>query len=248
MVDNKIDSLRKLMGPLAGDEEMKVSLFVVSKKSPRLKMLDLNSQLSPEKRADKLHKWAQGHRLVAVIERGDQVFAHANAKFAAQLEQQEDLTINGKKVSSVNALSDAEYEQLAFVDAAFEEFVLQISKEQEPKEEKALEKSSSSRNAVRQFLASHHLLSDETYMAHLLAMMVNLPDNIILKCLKKMSESRREIEERRKEDQRKRDILEDAIKQDVLKQEIVKEEIAGQELKVENIESDAARVNHTRGG
>lgn len=243
MADNKIDSLRKLMGPLAGDEEMNISLFIVSKKSPRLKKLDLNSQLSPKERSEKLHKWAQGHRLVAVIEMGDQVFAHANAKFAAQLENQEDLTINGKKVSSVNALSDAEYEQLSIIDAAFEEFV-QNSKSDES--EKSLENTSSTRKAIRQFFAARNLVSDETYMAHFLAMISNLPDKIILKCLKMMSESRREVEERRKEDQKKKDILQDAINKEILQQEVVKREIAGQQLKVENIAADAARVNKTR--
>src|SRR5436309_488931 len=92
--------LEKIMGPIAaGEQEVKVSLFIASKKDPRLKKLDLDPSLSPAQRAEKLRKWAQDHRFVAVIEMGDKVFAHAHAKYAEQLKNQQDLAIDGKKVS-----------------------------------------------------------------------------------------------------------------------------------------------------
>lgn len=244
----KINDLKRLMGPMegqvVGQEEMIVSLFIVSKKSPRLKMLDLSSRLNLDERTKKLHKWAQDHRLVAVIEKGDQVFAHANAKYANQLQNQQDLTINGKKVSSVTALSDEEYDQLAIVDAAFEEYVLQ-----NPEEKKSAksEKDSSAHSAVREFLASNSLLSDQIHMAHLFSKMQNLPDQIILNCLKKMNESRREIEKQRREDQKKQDILKDEINKGIRKEEILKGEIKGQGLKGMILTENDERVNRTRG-
>ncbi len=250
MGGEKINDLKKLMGPLVGQvvgqEEMIVSLFIVSKKSPRLKMLDLSSKLNSDERSKKLHKWAQDHRLVAVIEKGDQVFAHANAKYANQLQSQQDLTINGKKVTSVNALSDEEYDQLAIVDAAFEEYVLHNPPVEEKKNAKP-QNDSTAHSAIREFLASNSLLSDQIHMAYLFSKMKNLPDQIILNCLVKMTESRREIEKQRKVDQRKQDILQDEIKKGIRKEEIVKGEIKGQDLKGSILSENEERVNRTRG-
>lgn len=238
MALDKLD-ISKIMGPVEGNSKMTVSLFVVSSKSPRLKMLDLNSPLSAEKRAEKLRKWAEGHRLVAVIEAGDQVFAHANERFAAQLAQQHDLSINGKKVT-VKALSDEQYEQLALVDAAFEEYV-----KQHPIDEAKdlVEKSPDSQHEIRQYLATHRLVSDQTFVAYLVAKMQNLSDEIILNCLRKMAESNREVARRRKEAEKKREILKEAIEREILKEEILTYEIKQDELR-----ADAARINRTRGG
>ena len=79
--------LAGIIGSIEGTGEVTVSLFIMLSKSSRLKKLDLDPNLSREERAEKLHKYAQQHRFVAVIEKGDQVFAHAHAEHAEKLRQ-----------------------------------------------------------------------------------------------------------------------------------------------------------------
>lgn len=229
--------LEKMMGPMA-EGEVNVSLFVVSAKHPRLKKLDLDPHLSPEKRAEKLHKWAQQHRFVAVIEIGDQMFAHTHANYADKLQGIEELSIGGKKVT-IKALTDEEAEQLSSVGEAFEQYVLDEAKE----EEKPAEASDVQiRSEARQFLATQKLVSDQMHMNFVIASMQNVPGKVILDCLRLFSEARREAEKQKKEDQRRADIKEEVIRKDILKREI-----KTQVLKGEQLEQQQEHIDQTRG-
>lgn len=237
--------IEKIIGPMAVTEgEINVSLFIVSAKQPRLKKLNLDPQLSPEKRAEKLHKWAQQHRFVAVIEIGDQMFAHANADHAEKLQGIQDLSINGKKVT-VKALTDEESEQLSAFGEAFEQYVLdEAAAENKPTEAPDVQ----IRFAARQFLASQKLVSDEMQMNYVIAAMKNIPGQVILNCLQKMSEARREADKQKKEDDRRYDIKEQQIKKDILKREITKGEVNAQESKEDRLEQHLKHQVTVHGG
>lgn len=237
-LDRKI--IENIMGPIGEGQQVNVSLFIVSAKHPRLKKLDLDPHLSPEARAKKLHKWAQEHRFVAVIAMGDKVFAHANADYAAKLQGMKDLSIDGKKVS-VKELTAEESDQLSSVGEAFEQYLLQESEEEEAagKPEKAVLEPG--RFEVRQFLSSQKLVSDQMHMDYVIASMQNVPGQVILNCLRQMSEARREAEKEKKEDEKRSDIKGQQIKKEILKREIIEGEIKGSQLK-----QDAVRVNKIR--
>src|SRR5262245_17108886 len=136
MGEIKKAAIEQFMGPIAEDQfNVKVSLFVVSTKNQRLKQINLD-HLSPDERAAKLHKWGKDHRYVAVIEMGDMIFAHTHAKHAEQLQQIEDLSLDGKKIT-VKALTDEDAARLSAVGEAFEEHAQQGIESVEEEEEKA---------------------------------------------------------------------------------------------------------------
>jgi hypothetical protein len=239
--------LEKIMGPIVeGDQEIKVSLFIASKKNPRLKKLNLEKAISPEDRAAKLHKWAQDNRFVAVIEMGDKVFAHAHANVAERLGKQ-DLAIDGKKVS-VKALSEEESKQLSIVGEAFEEFVLQVPEEKEEKEnkEEAHAQYTGSISSIRQYLAESRLVSDQMHMHYLIARMQNIPGEVILDCLRRFNEALREEKKRKEENDKYFAIKEREIEKAIRRGEITKEEIKSQIGKQEAVAEDARRVRRTR--
>jgi hypothetical protein len=240
--------LEKIMGPIAeGDKEIKISLFIVSKKDPRLKKLDLNPNLSPEQRAEKLHKWAKDHRFVAVIEMGDQVFAHVHAKYVKQLENREDLSIEGKKIA-VKALTDEEASQLSTVGATFEEYLLKkpeekIEKEKSEEKERDLDPYL---YTSRQFLAVTTLISDQMQMSRVIARMQNIPGEVILACLKRFEQARREEEIQKEEDAKHARIIETEIDKAVSRSEIKTNQIENQTQTHLTMVEETERLNQTR--
>lgn len=237
----------KIMGnSLTGnDSEMKISLFIVSKKDPRLKKLELG-KLNREQRAEKLHKWAQDYRFVAVIEMGDTIFAHTHAKFAEQLGQKE-ISIEGKKVT-VKSLSDEEANQLSIVGQTFEEYVLKESEEEKTEgKDSSKEHMSAFRSTIRQYFAENRLVSDQMWMKHVIARMENIPGQIILECLRRIDEARREQEKQKAADEKYFDIKKQDIKKTILKEEVTKESIATQALNQDAISEHLDQTDFIRG-
>lgn len=239
----------KIMGPIAESEDLKVSLFIVSKKDPRLKKLNLDPTLAPEKRAAKLRQWAEEQRFVAVIEMGDKVFAHANEKFAQQLEKQQDLSIEGKKVA-VKTLTDDESEKLSLLGENFEDYLLTEVDESEAKEEgkhKEVSAFVDSRYQLREYLALNRLISDKIYMDHVIARMENVPGEVILNCLKRFEEARREDQRQKEADEKHHRIKDQEIQKSILKEEIKQGEIKNTQKKHETLSQSEKRVKRTRG-
>ncbi len=210
-MDIKPESIEKILGPMATSEgeAIKVSLYIVSTKWPRLKKLDL-SNLNPEERAAKLKKWAEGNRFVAVVEMGDRVFAYANAEFAEKLQKQHDLSLDGKRVA-VTDLSEDAYKYLSTIGEAFEDYLLNTPQEEQftaiVTKEKQTEEKDQNLPPIRQYLAGKRLLSDQLYMIDaLIAKMENIPHKVILSCLQRMNEIQREIAERQREDEEEREM------------------------------------------
>lgn len=238
----KIEAMNQILSPLGlQGSDIAVSLFIVSKRAPRLKRLDLG-ELSSDEKVTKLRKWAQDNRFVAVVERGEVAYALASPQFAESLQNQPDLSINGKKVA-VKALTETEVERLSSIGEAFEE-CLKVSPEeelQEESEDRSKEQQEAvSRQQLREYLARAALLSDAIKMDYLILQMQNIPEKIKLAFLRKMQEMNRLIERRKKEDDlreeaRNADIRRDDLRSRVRKEDIVKEEVKGQSAKLEQV-------------
>lgn len=241
MLEINQKALDKVIGSMAGEGVFNVSLFIVSAKHPRLKKLDLD-QLSPGERAKKLQKWAEEHRFVAVIEKGDQIFAHTHAAYAEKLQGMydlSDLSIERKKVTVI-ALTDEEY------DSSFGGVLLQS--EEEKKSSQASHDLVQGQVEARQFLEDHKpLLGTQLQRNFVIASMLKV-GQIILNCMRQMSEARREIEEQRKEDDKHNAIIQQGIKKDILKREITKGEIEKKELQAGQLAQDVERIDQTRAG
>lgn len=226
-------------------QDATVTLFVASKKSPRLKRLDL-THLTAEQRANKLHKWAKDNRFVAVIEKGDLVYALASPQFAESLRGQQDLTIEGKAVT-VKALTEEQASYLSSIGESFEEYVRLNPEEgvsEDPSQEKRKEQSRERGNSsLREYFASKTLLSDLTKFHDLILKIGNIPDKVKLAVLKKLQElqienDRRKKEETKKDDEKKQDIKFFELKKRITKEEQTKYEIQSQHIQGQNHQSE----------
>jgi hypothetical protein len=214
-------------------KDLKISLFVVSKKSPTLKKLNLEG-LTVEKRLEKLQKLARDNRFVAVVEKGDMIYAHVNPQIAERLNEQQDLSINGKKVS-IKVLSEAEYDRLAVVGETFEEYI-RLNPEEALQDERNPDKHSKEKGYayVKEYFAGRNLLSDVIQMDYMILRMRNIPEKIKMAFLEKMNEMQREINRRKKEDAIKEEEKFFDHKRSELKKRIIIEEIVKDEVKTQN--------------
>lgn len=227
-------NLEKIRGIVGAQEGVvQATLFVISAKDRGIKKLDLVG-LTPKERADKLHKWGQQDRFVAVIEIGDQMFAHAHAKHAERLQGIEELSIDGKKVT-VKALTDEEAEQLSAVGEAFEEFVLE--------EEKGAKETpdTGSVREIRQFFAPKALISDKMQSHFVILSMQVLNGQMILNCQYQLSKAQRQEQAEKRDDERRADIIDGIRKKDILKREINTKIV-----KEIQLEQDSARIDQIR--
>lgn len=206
-------------------ENATVSLFVVSIKHPGLKKLDL-SHLNHEQRSAKLHKWAEQHRFVAVIESGDKVFAQVHAHHMAKLQEMGELSIEGKKVT-VQALTDEEYAEFAELCQSLEdEAGLSTLEDQADAPYPA-------GIPENQRVTARERLNPNARMGVVIAATKKILSDVILNCLQEFSKARREAELERKEDQKRSDIKQQIIRKEILKKEVTKGEIVSQGRKIE---------------
>lgn len=218
------EALTKIHGISGDNQDVRVSLWVVSKKDSRLKQLNLGPHLTVEQRAAKLQKLAQENRFVAVIQIGEAIFAHAHSHFAKQLEAQGDLSINGKRVS-VQSLTDEQAEELAAVGEAFDEYALEEEETtvEKEKEELSNELPYSLRSLAEriQVITGHANPSPE--------MMAKMRiSEIVLDSLKQFSEARREEQKLREADEKYYNIKAQQIKKAVFAEAIVQEAVKSQ--------------------
>jgi hypothetical protein len=246
-IDKKV--LEKVMGPIVANDQnqgIEVSLFVVSKNKPGLKQLNLHN-LSSEERTKKLQKWAQDNRFVAVIKKGDDIFAHAHAQTAEKLQKQDDLTIDGKKVA-IKTLTDEEAAKLS--TEVFEEFARESTeKVEERKSEKEREHDHTTAPGyvIRQYLAFKSLVNDQTYAGYVIAKMQSMPGQIMLNCLRRLEEARREEQKQKEADDKYFEIKHREIEKQIKKQAIIQEDIKVQGKKREAVAEDVEHVVHVRG-
>lgn len=210
-----------------GGEEVKISLFIVSKKVHQLKQIDIRN-LNREQGRKKLRQWSQESRFVAVIEFGDQLYAHANRKMAKKLDEK-GVTLADKKVV-VKALSDEDYEHLAVVGQAFGEALLAHSANTEERES-TNKVQAKSQNALQRYLAINHFLNGQIRIQGSIDhLMDKLSYQVISNILTRMAEARRELEAQQKQEEKARYIKTQEINRDNLKEDVKKEAIKKQNI------------------
>lgn len=241
-------ALEKIIGPIAEDQfDVKVSLFVISSKSPRLKRIDLDN-LTPEQRAEKLRKWGEQNRFVAVIEIGDKIFAHTHALNAEKLKNVKDLSLDGKKIT-VLALTNEQSKQLSDIGEAFEG--LALKGESTAATSKIKQKAD---KGPRQFYAPSNLISDQVHITHVLITQMVKCDlgKIIINSLEQFSKARREEQKKQEADDLKHEIATSEIRSDRRKKEILKSAIEKKTINIDEVSNqlvvdDIKRTRRTRG-
>lgn len=231
-------TLEKLMQTMGEERDVTLSIFVLSDTRAGLTRLALEN-LSKNDRKAKLKEYAKQNSLVAVIEKGDEAFAHVNSAQFEKL-QGKSLSIEGKTVA-LKAISDEGYDQLTAIVAAFGESVLQ------PEEEKSEDsKEVPVESEQRRFFAGQGLVRDPIFIHY--ASMQNMPSKIISNFIRRMNEARREDQERKRADEERDSREKKEIKRQILNKEIVSDETKRQELNQQVLKRDAEHIDLTRGG
>lgn len=215
--------------PIDNTGEISFSLMVASKKNPGIKKLNLQ-HLTVEQRKEKLAKYAAENRFVAMIRKGDEVFAHAHKDFAEGLKNLAEFSFEGRKVTQIVGLSDKDYtEEMSLVLEAFESSLMEEPKKQEEESESdvlANSVSKSSNPHVKQTAANKAPSSMMTFLLEMAAK----PGKIVLDCLRKVNEDRRAEEKQKEVDEKHFQIKQQEIQKGILKEEITKEQVAKQAL------------------
>lgn len=210
--------------PVENNENLPIqfSLFITSTKYPGLKKLELG-HLTSEERVEKLQKLGKENRFVGVIEVGDRVFAHSHAHFAKQLAENQDLSINGKKVSVVG-LTDSQYDQLSLIT---QEFHHCLEKDKEGDEAGVKRKNSLSQSALGSepdYLPVSNVDKKQS-IDEFIARLKAEPGKIILRCLQLFNEERSELEKHLKKEEERKAIVKEEIAKALLRHEIILGEI-----------------------
>lgn len=217
----KIDAhiLKNINFP-ADSKYFELNFFSVSKNSLSLKKLDINA-LSQEK----LRKLTEELRVVAVIQIGETTFAYVN-KYAKVLENQQDLSIDGKRVS-VKTLTEKEYEELYAL------LLAEADAEKKGKEDGAKKFSANhplTQEQSGKLLVQKNLKTDWKPIDTLIFKIKNIEHNIILKLLRKFNEDRRELEKQKQQDEKLDKIKKESIKHDIRNKEMLNNIIKNDEL------------------
>lgn len=221
MIVIKNSPFENIVGPLAVGQT--VSLFVISSNCQRLKKLNLEG-LTPEERANKLKKFAQENRFVAVVESGDKVFAHAQAQRVSQLEKLEDLTLNGKKVT-LHSLNDEEAQLLAKMGEELED-------SQSVEDSNSKSESSTVVNSKKNLTVIEQNATSPYQSILLTQFVFKLKfSKIIDDCLEKFREARKEEQRVLEIELKHFEILRSEINRSILKDEIQKKEVVLQVIK-----------------
>lgn len=221
-------AIDKFILPLEGQDDVgTISLFMVSTKDSSLKKLNLD-RLSLEERREHLKAWGRENRFVLVIEKGDNLFAHVHNKYAQDLKECEALSFGGRKVT-VKALSDEEAAQLSAIGEACED---QIAEKEEEKSEEKVERQNiySYSSAYQLVFGKGGEVSNPTRF--LVGQLVKHHlSQILIDCMKRFEEARRELEKQKEASDKKSEILREEIKKEILRGGVKKEEISWIELK-----------------
>lgn len=223
---------------------IEASLFVISLKSPGLKVINLSAlaNLDEEARIIKLQKWNAAHRFVTVIELVDKIYIEANHKYTEGLKNPQNLIILGKegepksiiaqkegvqKTVEVKALTDTESEEFfESIKHIFKTTVTSPVKDSEDKKVPASSRSPASASIPLMNKGPGSLAAQQVFTNFSLGF-----SKIVDKILEKWRDSneadreqQKRVEQRRRieQDELKRDIVNDGIKSDLVKAEEIK--------------------------
>ncbi|CAF24367.1 hypothetical protein [Candidatus Protochlamydia amoebophila] len=227
MVELSIDFVVNMVNGNFYDTNVEVAanLFVVSKKNNRLKKIDLTRDL------EKIEKWAENNRFVAVVEKGDQTFICASSQIVESLKKQNELNIEGKQLSYC-VLSDDDSERMSAI--AMEALNLSENSLENEKKDHKIPPHETTKSFVRDYLAKISTKKDQTMTIDcLIYKMKNIPGKQILKFLRDMQETRNEQERRKKEDLIRQEVKSIDLKHAIFKKEILKNEVKKSEIKAQ---------------
>jgi hypothetical protein len=208
-------------------ENVKYSLFVVSKKSPRLKAIHLE-MLSSTERAVKMRQWATQCRFVAVIEMNDKIYAHVDAQFASQLELQKDLNLDGKQVI-VKSLSEDESEKLSQFGSTFVP----------NKDAYTLDSERAAGSVVNQnFVGSQLFALGENKISSLRKSFEQFLEKLQKKTFKQLDEQRQQDKIVQKEHEKREIEKREFIQRKILQKEIITTEVKHNEINRQNLKND----------
>lgn len=217
---------------------VEASLFIVSLKSPRLKVINLNALANLDEVAytAKLQKWNAAHRFVKVVELADKICIEANHKYAENIENSKDLVIAGKegekKTVEVKSLSDEESEE--FFRSIQDTFKVTVipAEDVEAKKVSAASRSKSPTNSpVR--------VNQEPVARPVDQALANFTlgfSKIVSKILDKMQESNEEDRAQQKRVEERRRIEKDELNREIVKDDVLKSGIKADLVKAEEIE------------
>lgn len=227
----------------SNQESVKLSLFVVSTKNSSIKKLDLH-HLTPEQRAKKLEKWSKESRFVAVIEKGDQIYAHVSPTIADRLQP---LSLKGRAVT-IETLNASEYEELSRIGhevLELEEIIEAPLKLDVKKEEKTTASPS-----YRDFFRSRDLVQDRMrdYLRDaMLLQMESIPEKVKLAIIRRMNETQAEIRRQAEEDNKKIETKHETVKKKEIERGIKRTEINLQEVKQKNAKIEIVKARIKKG-
>lgn len=227
----------KIEHPQAGMVE--ASLFIISLKSPRLKIVNLNALASLDEaaRSVKLEKWKAAHRFVSVIELVDKIYIEANQKYVEKLQNPKELVIEGKDIDvegksfEVKSLKDEESEEFfKSIQHIFTTTVVPPAQDPEDKKVAAPAKSPANSSLLG--------LNRGTITRPVDQLLVNFTlgfSKIVNKILDNMRESNEEDRVQQKRSEERRRIERENLKDDILKDEIKSDRIKTEEIKKKTI-------------
>lgn len=240
----------KINHPQAGAVE--ASLFIVSSKSPRLKAINLSVwvNLNEMDRAAKLQKWNAAHRFVSVIELLDKIYVEANQKYAAQIQNAQELVIERKdsegnkttevkkgKTIEVKSLTDEESEE--FYQSIQHVFTAAVIPPVEDAEEKKVSAPAPSQGKLSAFGINTGITTSVDQI------LINFKlgfSQIVNKILDTISESNEEDRQQQKRVEERRRIEEQNLKHDILNDDIKSSGIKAEKIKAEEIKKETNPV------
>lgn len=197
-----------------------VSLYVVYKGN-KLKKLELEG-LSPVERAAELKKWAKSDHFVAVVQKGDQIYAHVSPTIA---KQNPDFTLEGKKIKLVE-LSAEEAAELIAAGLAMDKLFEGETEKKIPHHEHAQGSALAKIKHASHGSIPTHAIDELKYELH------QAQHKIITKFLKKWAENVNKEAKRHREADKEHLAKKREIEDTELKKEIKKSESAGAEARL----------------
>jgi hypothetical protein len=216
---------------LQNDQPIEVSLYIISTTHLSIKQIDLK-HLSLEKRLAKLQKWAKGDRFVAIIEKGDQVYAHVSPRVAKALEEKhQSLNFHGKEVE-IKSLSEESYKSLSKISEAFIDLLARELDQGVQKDEKESPRLPVSQSIkTRYYVDLRDPIFNSNQIVRWMIVMRDIQNKAKSRILRQMQEDIIEQSKQNAERAKKKRIENQLIDRDILKRQILSNQINQEQIK-----------------
>ncbi len=212
---------------------IEASLFIISQKSPRLKVINLSAlaNLDEVAYANKLQKWNAAHRFVKVIELADKICIEANHKYAESLKDVIASKEGEEKTIEVKSLTDEESEE--FFRSIQDTFKVTVipTEDAEAKKVVASARAKSPTNAPMRLNPEVARPVDQALANFTLGF-----SKIVNKILDKMQEANEEDRAQQKRVEERRRIEKEELNREIVKDDVLKSGIKADLVKAKEIE------------